>query len=99
MPRRAQQRPLADDGAAHVFTYLGPAKAFQVAEGADPIAPGETVSLTGRQVRALVKTGHRFSADSQVGNATLDAAREAQRVERQRLELEARINQQAKSGD
>lgn len=84
-----------DSGESHLFTYDGPAKTFRVAEGAEPIGKGDRVSLTATQVRALVKAGHRFSADSQVGNDTLDAAREAQRVERQRLELEARAKQQA----
>lgn len=88
-------RQRADSGESHVYTYLGPAKTFRVVAGADPAAPGDPVSLTGAQVKALVKAGHRFSADSQVGNDTLDAAREAQRVERQRLELEARNKQQA----
>lgn len=88
-------RQRADSGESHVYRYLGPAKTFRVLAGADPLGPGETVSLTNAQVRALIRADHRFSADSQVGNDTLDAAREAQRVERQRLELEARTKQQA----
>lgn len=88
-------RQRADSGESHIFQYDGPAKTFRVAAGAEPLGRGDKVSLTNAQVRALVKAGHFFSADSQVGTETIEAAFEAQRVERQRLEVEARAKQQA----
>lgn len=88
-------RQRADSGESHIYTYDGPAKTFRAAAGADPIGRGDKVSLTNAQVRALVQAGHSFSADSQVGNETIEAAVEAQRVERHRLEAEAAAKRQA----
>lgn len=88
----ARKRP-RDPGEAHQFTYLGPGKNLRVAEGADPVGPGGAAMLTADQLRALMRLGHRFAADSQVGTETLDAAAEAVKAERERLRLDAQAAQ------
>lgn len=85
----AKGKAKLDWAATHDFTYAGPAAQFRVTEDADPVGPGGKVSLTGKQVRALARSGNRFKAASQVGQDILDAVGAAAQAERARLEAEA----------
>lgn len=42
------------------YTYLGPASTIQESADAKPVKPGEAISLSDEQVRALVADGHQF---------------------------------------
>lgn len=90
MPKKQEQ---GDPQATNVYTYLGYAVTFQASEDAEPIAQGETVSLTAKQIKLLMKSGHRFGADSQAGQAVIEAGKVAMENERNRLEAEAAAKQ------
>lgn len=84
-----------DDGASHNYTYRGPARTLRLEPGGDPLGPGDKVTLTDRQVRALMRADHQFEPEGKEAEATIAAALEARRVERQRLEAEAAARKNA----